>query len=294
MARSRTLRPRVSLILVVGVLFSFGLGIYLYRVDADKTSGLVCGLLSLVITLLLELFSKFSQLSHVVSGSVHTLTVYAARPPWLYRLVDDCVEFVDEAFSTFQDDMIHQAAQRLLETCRDELDELRRGHIRTTSTDKRLSLLAIQRTTRRLRAVSIVSIDLATWYTPSGERYLSENKLAAQRGVAIERIFVYEGSKSDDLMNVVRRLTFPNSRVLLLDSASVPLDKRTDMVIFDDSFAVETRTNASGQFVDNVFTARPSDIQRQVAAFEFLKGLAEECAVTTSLHAVRSIGGDAK
>ena len=281
-------RHQPSIIIVVGTAFSAALGLYLYQIDADKTAGLLCSLLSIAITLLLEMFSRLATLAKSVNHSLEMFRIYATRPPWLFSVTEQCVRAADATLAAYDHDMLQEAAQRYLEVCRDNLEDLSRGYMRVSSDDKRLSLRAIRSTVTSVRAVSIVRTDLPTWFTPSGERYLKENQAAASRGVAVERIFVYD-KMTDDLAKLLRKLTFPNSKTYLLRYDRVPPDKRLDMVVFDNTFAVETRTNAEGEFVENVFSANASDIQRRVADFDFMKGLGEEHTAPPTIQAASAV-----
>jgi hypothetical protein len=206
----------------------------------------------------------------------------------VFVLLEECVHFIDKTFSDYDHEMLQDAARKYLVSCRDSLDELSRGYMRVSADDKRLSLMAIRSTNRHIRAVSITRTDLPTWFTPSGERYLSENEAAVKRGVLIERIFLYE-TMSDSLSTLVSRLLAMKTKVFLLPYNRVPAEKRIDMVIFDDTFAVETRTNAEGVFIENLFSANASDIQKRSAEFAFLKGLADEQLNTPGLQVVQPI-----
>lgn len=277
--------PQLSLILVVGTAATLVIAALLYFVDPNKSTSLICSLVAFAITLLLELISRLSELSRTVSRSLELLRIFASRPPWLFHLTEECVQAADKTLDTFDHEILHEAARRYLQSCRDNLDELSRGYMRVSADDKRLSLLAIRGTTKRIRAVSIVRTDLPTWFTPSGERYLAANEAAVGRGVRVERIFIHD-QMSDDLLRLIRRLQAMNSHVYLLKTERVPVEKRIDMVLFDDAFAVETRTNAEGVFVENQFSANISDIQKRSADFEFLLGIAEEQIPTGNMQMV--------
>jgi hypothetical protein len=122
------------------------------------------------------------------------------------------------------------------------------------------------------------------WFTDLGGRYLDAQRSAAQRGVRIRRIFVYDSDEAvadDDFRRVRDMQLGAGVEVRLLNAGSLAADGSvSDFVLFDDDVSYETIPVARGLQSAWLLTTRlvflPEAVRRRSTRFEELWRLAQD------------------
>jgi hypothetical protein len=147
-----------------------------------------------------------------------------------------------------------------------DVELLANGRMERSASDTRHMLVLTAGATRRIRAITNVnpldgSNRVSWWSTDFGKRYWQANVDALARGVAIDRVFVYERLDADleDLADAQRQA---GASVYLIDAKGLPPQYRTNVIVWDDTCAWEARMDAYANITGNLFSYSPLDLAR--------------------------------
>ncbi|MDP9796561.1 hypothetical protein J2S43_005073 [Catenuloplanes nepalensis] len=129
----------------------------------------------------------------------------------------------------------------------DFLKELADGGDVTYYGEDRDWLLGLTRNAQvSIDAISLASVDRGLWTSEMGQRYLHAQRGAAERKVAVRRVFVID-RRDEGIEPEIRRSCEEQSRmgisVRLLDRADIPVPLRVqvfDFIVFDNLMSYET------------------------------------------------------
>jgi len=160
-----------------------------------------------------------------------------------------------------------------------ELNDLSHGLVQRDG-DSYTDLFRItERARHRLRGITNVldqdgrSVG-AWWHSSIGKRYWQQNLDAMQRGVAIERIFIFS-SWSPALAALVQTQAAAGVSVRLLESSMVDPKHHINITLWDDATAWEAKMNARGIIVANLLHLNSVQVERIAAEFEICERSSE-------------------
>src|SRR5579884_2128845 len=202
-----TLRRPVDAVMAFGIVVSVGLGVALSVLTSLKVlEAVAVSMGGIMITLLVDIIARVERR--------HSEEDEQARLAAMIRRVDGMFakfEVLARAMATIEHGshgpaFKREAARHLDELAR-KLEELERQEMRVPVDDTELLFEQFERTTKTLHAVSIDALDSAwRWSNETGARYWSAHEAALEKGLQIERVFVYKILTSEFLDNVERQL----------------------------------------------------------------------------------------
>jgi hypothetical protein len=166
------------------------------------------------------------------------------------------------------------------------LQSLGDGHELFYDGEDRELLLALARNAQRsIMATALVTktgLDVTFWYTDLAARYLDLQRAAMQRGVAIQRVFIFESAELAQRHEVTRILAKQHGMgivVRLLGLGQAPPDGSiTDIVVFDEEIVHETvpvaRRDESGALTTRLVLDKEL-VQNRILRFQDLWRTAE-------------------
>lgn len=261
--------------LVAGTTLSIGLGaLFYFRTDLKTAVAAFAGLLGVAIALQLELLL---QSRHMVATQ-RRRELIAARIEeidWLPQIVDDNLKALQAIRDGRPVPLVTTLAKMELESCAERLRDLQRGFLtdRQSQEVDIMDMLTLGAKVQ-LRATSGPA-ELTWWLGPEASFYLRRQTEAVRRGVAVERIFIYE-DWSDVLDEICRRQRNLGIKVLRVEAKRLKGIRNPDLIIWDDSCAFSVEYNAVGAWVNSRFTFVSTEIRKLDSTFEIVKSAAEE------------------
>lgn len=271
--RDRHHDRRPDPVLVTGIVLSLVLGVLAYFLTNQQfTLGFVVGLLGLILSIQIEQISRLdARASH--SDRHSSLMASLEKVSWLLPLVSEIAESAGRVVSDDDLRQLAPIAREKLETCNASLQSLRMGQYRVPAEDVNVLFERTSTATKQILATSVEHVDLSWWRSEVGTNYLSKNREAIERGVEVERIFIYE-SLSDDLIEVASQHADAGVTVLMVAKSQLRPEYRIDMIIWDESFAYEIELNSDGVEIANRYTVSPSDITRMLQHYSVVRSCA--------------------
>lgn len=164
-----------------------------------------------------------------------------------------------------------------LETVKNRLLKLAGGKIEINQIDDILpNLRAWSTVEKEVLSISTSEIDSVNWWSSSqGQNYLKLNKDATNRGVRVERIFIFSGSEKE-LERIMELNKKVGVDVYMLEKDKIPPKLRLDFIIFDNSFCHEAKTNSDGERIANIYSINKLELLKKNEDFESIKSFAKK------------------
>jgi hypothetical protein len=233
----------------------------------------VAGLQITLMTLQVQLLLQRNR-ENLAATRQSRLVAAIEKLEWMPEMLDRITSSILKVDQSFPGTQIVAAGRSYLERCANDLKELERGHLRIEWEDIDLVLAQTNASRETVRATSVQSVDLSFWLSRAGQRYWQAHLDALQRGITIERIFIYK-DWTDELNSLAlgqHEAGVDVSRVLY---DSLPARLRNDVIIWDESCGYETQVNAGGDGYHNFYTLDGHDISRMLADFRATIGQAD-------------------
>lgn len=265
----------IDFFVIVGTILSVLLSILLYFRGTSVELSLLVGLIGVVVALVLDLFKRIFELSEAINRRFIFLERLTQQPRWLYESIEAVTLSFEVINNEIAKPLFKDAGEEALYIFRDKVEDLGRGVLRVNSNEKQTLLHAVRNAQKEILATSLVHADLASWLTPSGSRYINENALAVERGVRVERVFIYR-EVTEDLERLCNNLKEKGCIIWMISEEKLPQEKQIDMVLFDRSMIYTASPSHESAVGEYEFSVRPSTIKRGIATFNFILGLSEQ------------------
>jgi hypothetical protein len=261
-------------ITLIGVVTSVGIGVvfYIYS-DINTAFGVFAGLLGIDLTLQVQAMAS-NQRAVMAEARYKRIVDAIERIQWMPDVIDKMLQSAIRVEHQYGKTPAAEAFRNSFQNCLALLADLERGHFTAAYGDLSMTYSLTKSCKKTLWATSVQDIDFTWWVSPRSQTYWTLQQDAIRRGVVVIRLFVYH-----DLTEELRRLVDVQRTagvdVRLVRRDLLPPQLRTDMVIWDESCAYETRSNASGEPVLNFYTVSPQDVQTMIQQFQRILSNAE-------------------
>jgi hypothetical protein len=269
---------RISLlILVSGVVLSSVLGTFFYfRTDLSTALATFAGLIGITITLQIESLLRTRQ-DREQATRHQRLVARMESTAWLPDVLDRALGAYGLVEQKYGRGVVVELARQIFEDCQDRLEFLARGRYRTADPDespKSPMRTLTEHLRTHLRATS-AGEDLLWWQDALATRaYWQLNLEALQRGVSITRIFIYR-AWSDDLDHLARAHHEAGVHVMRVQEDRLPRTSRLNLLIWDETCAMEPEYNSAGEWINSSFVFEPQDLVLMLDRFRLIESYAE-------------------
>jgi hypothetical protein len=197
------------------------------------------------------------------------------RVDWLPALVDRLAGSLVVVQERFPDSAAAINARRIVEDCSSELNHLELGHLWFDYEDISMLLDQAVQARESIRSTSLQTVDLEWWLSPLGRKYWQAMLDALNRGVHVERIFIYS-EWTTELAALAAQQHEAGVHVLKVHRSDLPARLRIDVIIWDNRCGYETRLNDRGEGQRNFFTLRREEISRMITMYDTIFSSAED------------------
>lgn len=248
-------------ILAIGVLVSIAIGFSMVVLGNDTVSSLIVGLLSTIITLLVDAVARIQELENT--------TIESAR---LSHLLSDG-PFAEElrkigeiylGIKKFGFDYYDTLAMKAVADAKPRLLELASGSVSVSvPTDYEYHGTDIAQKNIK----TIHTIPMGFWDSEFGRAFLERNKAAVKRGVRITRIFALTTEMAKESINRLREQETAGIAVIIVKPGE---RTKQEFTIFDDETLVLHELDSNQRYKADIVVRDPERVKRKVAEFENL------------------------
>lgn len=201
-------------------------GVVSIIVGKFSTLGLISGIVSFLITLNIDLLLGLKEISKQLQ--------------------------LERRIREIENPLLRMYAERVINKNSDIFKEIEQGVIRFDSEGSMMDAyydVFLKEKSKRILATSMVSIS-HVWGTARGKKALEENKKASERGITIQRIFIFPNKKKRDDPKTQEHLTLQRDvakvdvRIVLASELSPNL--RKDFLVTDSDIVLEYNIDPDG------------------------------------------------
>lgn len=275
MSRGDLRKTRVEWkIAVAGIAVSAGLSIFFYvRTDLKAALATFAGLLGITIVLQIETLLREQRVSHEATRQLRLISQIESIP-WLPALLDEGLHSLRSFERTYGGTLVGQLGQRAFEQALQSFRDLEHGNLETPYGDNSLRNQLTESVSKTMLATSVENVDLNWWHSPPGDRYWHLHHEAMRRGVAIRRVFIYQ-TWTEAHESLARQQHEAGVTVFRVDRTQLPVDLRRNIVLWDGTFAYETRANADGESIGIRYIFSPQEVQQMIGTYHLIESRAE-------------------
>lgn len=177
--------------------------------------------------------------------------------------------------------VLEDELKAVIARCIADVEVVASGRVERPADDTRMMLEMAGKCHGRIAATTNVALRdganrLTWWESQFGRRYWDANTLAMQRGVVVDRVFIYE-KMDDNLRKLADSQRAAGANVYLIQVNEVAGPFRINAVVWDDECCWEAKMDAYSNITANLFSYSKVDIKRL-----------SEIVDTLILHAQRS------
>jgi hypothetical protein len=231
----------------------------------DTIFGLMVGLISLTITLMLEVIARLSKSESLLAETVMLSNILSDDS--LRQPIRDIVNYY-QRIAKYEHDEFQRHAGASIDQCRATLQEIASGIVRNESV-KDIQEAGFREFKRVLRDVKAIHVDPMTFWTDDwGTKYFATNQAALKRGVKVTRIFALTDAEARDNIEILKEHQRAGVHVLILKPDLVS----GESLIFDERILVYYEKNADGSYKTENIIVDPIRVNNALKEFEQLAG----------------------
>ncbi|MDQ3913823.1 MAG: hypothetical protein M3323_00610 [Actinomycetota bacterium] len=242
------------------------MGVISYFVVKPKWLSYGLGLAGTIISLQIDVIYRLERNSRLLDS--------IERVRWLRPLVERMANSLTRIAGGDRLQAFADAARSELERCVAVLEGQASGRFQAPVGEnilERQTDLARQ----EILAVSIQSLDIPRWNNELGRKYWAANLRAIERGVRVERVFVFDEWNSEIEALTAQQAT-AGVNVSVVSREATPPQLRIDMAVWDRSFTYQFELNSEGEPISNEYSVNEVDIERRVQQFSILRSLGKK------------------
>ncbi|MCI5162491.1 MAG: hypothetical protein D3917_10850 [Candidatus Electrothrix sp. AX5] len=262
-------------ILLGGVIGSLIISAWLWflKITSPEISTIIA-LLGIIITLQIDLGGRIEK-NRVKGIDRDALLNDIESLPWLETMMFDIVKSCKNIFNSPSRQYFYSQTKQQLELCKNHVQEIERGYLKTDYNDVLPLINAIASTKSILRTISVATLDVEFWNSAPGKKLWEANKSAIKRKVVIERIFVIP-ALSEEIDLIIKKHHNAGVTCYIINEENLNPSAIMDLIIFDDAMSYEAILNAKGYPVENLLSTENIGIKNKIENFSRIKYQATE------------------
>lgn len=264
---------------IVGTIIAIAIAVIFWLVTKDSVSALLIGLVSVIISLLIEVLYELNENHDDVIRKLELEEALVDNKQLrgeLIAITTRCVEVVKKIRS---DSLFMEWFWNVINEFKARLGDLARGDmIFSANSVINVNIQILRQTKSSIKAVSYVDT-VEYWNSLAGQRFLQENiRAMTDRKVKITRIFILERQSMPETAPIMAAQSQAGINVLVLFRDEVPVSKSSlfeDYLISDDRILHKVNF-VRGSFSEILVSIDSNFVARLLTNFDALLDLAHD------------------
>lgn len=262
--RIKALKDWVDPIIIIGLVVSLGISSYMLITGQDKVSGLIVGLLSTILTFLIDIIARINKSERTLLESNKLTKLFEKSPISgnLRDIADDFAKVNEYNFDHFQ-----KLANNKIVECKSYIRELASGSIQalSNSLEEYSGHKAFANAQLCVNAVDFGQKRF--WESEAGRNYLKSNKEAIDRGVRVKRIFAISRKEIEEHSSVLKAQIAAGVVCKIVSPNRV----EKEYMVIDDKVGVEIFFDQSRNYVSERIIVDPSLVADARERFDLIE-----------------------
>lgn len=249
-------------ILLIGLTISITISIVMVLTGNDSLSSLIIGLLSTIITLLIDVAARVQKAEKVFLDAAG-----------LSRILND--KFIGsslqeiankyENIKSYNFNHYNNIAESAIDECRATLRDIASGSVVVKAkTIQAYGVKGIEQARQDVKAIHIGSMEF--WSSDFGMRYLELNRAAVKRGVRITRIFALAPDDAKNFLEKLKEQERAGIHVFIVDPSRI----EHEFVIIDNRVLIDFDVDTNLDYRLERIVLESSQVKRKRDEFQAL------------------------
>jgi hypothetical protein len=251
---------------IVGFVLSIAISIGLMFTGQDTISSVTLGLVLATLTQLFDLQIRQTNSEEKILTSA-SLNQALYQDQWLLKNIRQIVDSY-LIVKTKDFDLFKKRAEHSITDCRNIIYGMADGHLAVEPRSAFSFGEVMQDTVTKSYKHVAANPDIAYWRKTYAEKGTFSKKSSIERGVSIIRIFVQNRDSLKEMIDILKMQSSIGIQVYIAFRDELPKNLCHDYVIADDSSAARMETSPYGEYLQQVITVDPVEVENLVKSFE--------------------------
>lgn len=222
-------------IILIGLFISISISVGMVLTGNDTLSGLIVGLLSSIITLLIDVIARIHNSQETLLKATNLSELFADK--LIGEKIQEIASFYI-AIKKYEFEHYQKIANTTLDDCKTRLKELSSGAIIIDSeTPISYGNRGKQYALQTIKVAWIGTME--KWKTEKGKKFLELDKAAIKRGVKVTRVFGITQQEARDFLELLKEQEKIGIQVSIVDPERI----NSLYMIYDDKILIDFSVN---------------------------------------------------
>ena len=262
---------------LVGILLSAVIAIVSDNFVSDRVYSWLIFLISLSIALHLDSIFLIESANRKQENADSILNI-TSRFDWAEDDLRAVSESLLEVYTKPALEPFQKIARTELDKARSVLGGLRFGQYSTPITDMLIHFERFDASEKTIYLTNIDHTHIDWWYSEEGRKYWQANLNALDRGVHVERVFIYDTLTPQlDTLICEQATAHQNGQridVYAVQKDVLPDELRADIAIWDESFTYQVELNSDGKPITNRYSVNDADVASRMSMYKRIRSQA--------------------
>jgi hypothetical protein len=228
----------------------------------DSISGLTVGLLSTIITLLIDVVARIQKTEDSFATAAGLSKILSDET--LGKSLRDIANS-HEVIKKYNFPHYAKLTLDVIDECKSRLREIASGSVVVQAkTPQAYGMIGFQQAKKDIKVIHLGSMDF--WKTDFGKKYFEQNRAARKHEVQITRIFVLTPDQAKENMDILKEHEKLGIRVVVIN----PDRLKYSFMIYDDRIVVDPDVDSSEEYKFERVVIDPTQVKKKVDEFELL------------------------
>ena len=249
-------------VLLIGLFISIFISVAVVLISNDTISSLIIGLLSTIITLLVDIIARIQKAEGAFLDAAGLSRILSDK--YIGSSLQD-IAYSNESIKRYNFEHYDTIAQAAIDECRAKFREIAGGSVIVAEkTIQAYGVKGIQQVRRDVKVIHIGSMDF--WSSDFGKRYFELNRAAVKRGVVITRIFALTSEEVKNSLDKLKEQERAGIRVLVMK----PNRLNQEFILFDDKILIDFDVDTRKESRLERITLDPTQVNKKRDEFQEL------------------------
>lgn len=255
--------------LTTGIVVSISLALVLVLLGQDEVNSLIAGLLTTIITILIDLIARLKETEHKILEATKLGNVLSENKELHSTLNQIAINY--SAIQNKNFDLFTQRSQDALLECKETLLGLENGYLTVSPGGKyTYGRKGVASAKKIIKAVAYE--DIESWRTEHLKNVVKVNEEAVKRGIEIQRVFIVSNENLEKSKDVFQSHKDAGVNVFMVSPDDLPSTHLlASYLIVDNQVLVYFYYTRDGkQFTGEKISVEPVEVDTAVSNFDVI------------------------
>lgn len=263
----KNLTNLIDPIILIGLFVSVGISIFMVLMGNDSVTSLIIGLLSTIVTLLIDIVSRIQKAESTLLAANDLAKLFSKS-----KVSSDIRELAHnyDLIGMHRFEHYYKIANAQIIECKMRIRELASGNIyvQAKSLEEYSAYMAFTDAQTSVKAVDFG--EPRFWLSESGQKYLKINQEAVKRRVKVTRIFAID-EKQENSKKILKDQMTAGIQTLTI----IPERAKQEFMIIDNHIRIDVVFDSNGKYIGERIILDSAQVAEALERFDLLESFSK-------------------